>query len=636
MDEIRALLDIARGRIARARFVRGLHLGIAGAAILLFLLVVFAKTSPAIAGALPWLWLVIGAAVAAIIVGFAFARSSRLSPLSLAVLVDERLALKERLSTALGVKDRTDAFARAAIADAVVVAKDGRTRESLKRGFPVRSSSPTVASWLGPVVAIVAGLCWWFVPQGDFYKPREADLQIAQVQEETRVAEVEVRRAIEKNERLSKAMGEKKLGDLASDNLSPDELPKTPDDMRREAIKKLTATNENLSKILKSEDAKTLESVKNQLAKIGEPRKGSETEELTTAMKAGDFKAAQVALEKLKAEAAKDPAKAAQVQESLDKLADQLTKLADSKENVEKELKQAGLDPKLASSPEALERALENAKNLNEQQKQQIREAAKTQQKAAEKMKELGKACSGACQNGGGQKEGNKPGASPGGEKEGEKQAGGSGSGKEGEQGKEGAAGKAGQKPGGQGEKASAGSMGDMLSDLEALDQMLSDAEAAMAESDKQAEALGQCMSGQCQGSSSSADSGPPKRIDGIRQGGHGRADGGQGQFQKSPTGTKLHKQKIETTAGDIIARQSVEGQSDRGEASVPLEAVIGEITKSMEQGVTEDEIPQHLQELHKTYFGELKSRLDTRTDKAAAPAAAAAPAPAPAAPAGK
>ncbi len=623
MDDIRSLLAIARSRLTNARFLRGLHLGLVGAAILMLLLVLFAKTSPAIAAALPWLWILLGTAVAALSVAFAVARSGAMTPMSLAVLTDERLGLKERLSTALGVKDRTDAFAQAAVADAVIVAKDPRTRESMSRAFPVRAPD---SSWIGPVVALVAGLSWWLLPQGDFFKKAEEIQQINQVREEVKVATSEVKKAVEKNQQLKEAL-DKKLGDLAGENLAPNELPQTSEELRRDAIKKLTNTNNKLDSILKSEDAKQLEQVKGQLAKLGNPEKGTPTEDLAEALKGGDFKAAQEALEKLKAEAAKDPAKKAAIEGQLKDLAEQIGKLADSKEGVQNELKKAGLDPKLASSPEALENALKNAKNLNEQQKEQIKKAAQANQAASKKLQELSQACQGACDKGGGQKAGNKSGEQSGGQKDGKKQEGGSQGGGGEKKDQQGSKGASGDKSGGQqGEQQSgsgSGDMSQMLNDLEMIDQMMKDAEAAMQEAGKQAEGLGQCMGGMPGQNPNPGDN--VGNIDGVRQGNRGRANDGAGQFQKSPTGTKIQKEKVEMTAGDIIARQAVEGQTDRGQSAVPLDKVIGDVTKSMELGTTADEIPQHLKELHKTYFGELKGRLERKKAAAAAPGPAAA-----------
>jgi hypothetical protein len=535
----------------------------------------------------------------------------------MAVLVDERLGLKERLSTAMAVRDRADGFARAAVADAVTAAKDPRHREALRRHFAVRAPD---SSWIGPVIA-AAAIGAWFLPQGDFFKPTEQAEEIARAKNDIAAAKTEVQRILEKNDRL-KELG-KKLGDVTGEATPPDELPETPEEARQEAIKRLTEAQNKLNDVLKSEDAQKLDMVKDKLAQL-DADQGSETADLTKALKEGDFKKAQEALEALKAKAENDPAKKAEIEKQLEGLGKQIEKLAENKAGLEKALQKANLDPKLAGNKEALERALENAKGLTEQQKQDIRKAAEAQQRAQEKMQEMSKACNGACDKPGGQKSGGNQGQSKSGE-QGEKGGQKSGEGKDGEK-QQGGKGESGQQKQGQpgdSQQAGTGSMSEMLSDLEALDQMLKDAEAAMSECDKQAQGLGQAMCnmpGQCEGNQPGNQAG--NNI-GNRRGGHGRANGGNAGVQKSPTATKIQKEKVELTAGDIISRQAVEGQSERGESSVPLNEVINEIARSMEQGVVEEEVPQHLREIHKVYFGDLKNKID------------AARGPAPAAPAG-
>lgn len=625
MDDIRQLLDSARRRLMQNRFLRGLHYGLVGASILVVLVILLTKVSPAAAASLPLLWVIVGAATAALVTAVLYMRGTALSPMTLAVLIDERLSLKERISTALAVKDRSDGFARAAVADAVVTAKDPRTREALGRHFAVRAPNN---SWIAPLIAAFA-VGAWFLPQWDLLAPEEPTQAITAAKNDVKVAETEVRKILEKNDAL-KELG-KKLGDVSGESLSPDELPKTPEEIRQDALKKFTDAQKKLTDITKGEDAQKLDTLKNQLASLDAPE-GKETTDLSKALKDGDFKGAQEALEKLKEAAAKDPAKAAEIEKQLGDLSKQIEKLSENKAGLESALKKANLDPKLAGNKEALERALENSKNLSEQQKQDIRKSAEAQRRAQEKMQELSKACNGACNNPGGQKAGSKPGGSQNGEqKSGEK---GGSKGSEGNKGgeKKDSSGKGeqgGQKPGEQGgdQQAGQGQMSDMLSDLEAMDQMLKDAQAALNECEKQSEGLGQCM-GNMPGQCNNPGNSNPNQI-GNRRGGHGRANGGSAPMQKTPTGTKIQKEKVELTAGDIISRQAVEGQSERGESSVPLNQIINDVAKSMEQGVTEEEVPQHLRELHKVYFGDLKTKLEAARD--AKPAAPATGSPAPA-----
>ncbi len=621
MDDIRQLLDSARRRLMQDRALRGLHYGCVGAAILVLLVILLTKTSPTVAASLPLSWVIGCAAAAALVTAAVVMRGLSLSPMTIAVLIDERLGLKERLSTALAVKDRSDGFARAAVADAVTTAKDPRTREALGRSFPVRAPN---TSWISPLIA-AAAVGAWFIPQGDLFTATASQQEVAKAKNEVKVAETEVRKILEKNEKL-KELG-KKLGDVTGENTAPEELPKTPEEVRQDALKKLTEAQKKLNDVMKGEDAQKLDALKSQLANLDAPQ-DKETSELSKALKDGDFKAAQEALDKLKAAAEKDPAKKAEIEKQLGDLSKQIEKLAENKSGLESALKKANLDPKLAGNKEALERALESAKNLSEQQKQDIRKAAESQRKAAEKMQELSKACNGAANKSGSEKAGSKSGGSQSGApkdgpKDGQQGSEGSKSGEKKESGGKGDQGgqKSGEQSGSQ--QASTGSMSDQLNELEAMDQMLKDAQAAMNECDKQSDSLGQCMGempGQCNNPSNGNNIG-------NKRGGHGRANGGSAGFQKTPTATKLQKEKVELTAGEIISRQAVEGQSERGDSSVPLNKIISDVAKSMEQGVTEEEVPQHLRELHKIYFGDLKNKLEAARDGKPAPAAPATPA---------
>lgn len=616
MDDIRHLLDSVRRRLLQGRFLRGLHYGLVGAALLVLLVVLLTKVSPAIAAAMPLGWIIVGAALAAVVAAAAYARSVSLAPMTLAVLVDERLSVNnktgthERLSTALAVKDRSDGFARAAVADGVALARDKRVRESIGRAFPVRAPSN---SWIGPMIACAA-VGAWLLPQGDFFAVKEEEAaKTAQVKTDAKLAEEAVKSILERNEKLEKLAA--KLGDQVGDNVAPDELPKTPEDVRRETIKNLTETQKKLNDLVKGDEAQALDAMKNQLANL-EPQQGSDVAELSKALKEGDFKAAKDALDKLKEAAAKDPAKKDELEKQLGDLSKQIEKIAQNKENVEAALSKANLDPKLANSPEALQRALDNAKNLSQQQKQDIQKAMQAQQAAQQKLEQLSKACNGACSNPNGQKAGGTQGSSQSGQQQGQQ------SGSQGQQGKDASQqGKSGQPgsqqqqgQGNQGSQAGSGQMSDMLSDLESLQQMMQDAQAAMNEADKQCQGLGQCqgnMPGQCQ------SSGDGNQI-GNRRGGHGRANGGSAGTQKSPTSTKIQKEKVEMTAGDVISRQAVEGESERGQASEQLNRVINDVAHSMEQGVTEEEVPSDRVSLHKRYFGELKNTLEAARGKAA------------------
>ncbi len=606
MDDIRSLVEIARRRLALTRFLKGVHLALVGAATLALFLVLLAKASPAVH--LPWTWLLVGLALAILAGGMFAVRLGGLSAISLAVLVDERLGLKERLSTAFAVRDRGDAFARAAVADAVTTARDGRTHESLRRNFAVQAPS---SSWIGLAIAIAAGLCT-LLPQGDLFRRDEpAQTSLAAVKKEANDAIAQVERAIEKNDRLAEAMGKKTDAPISDSQDPANEMLKTPDELKREAIKKMSEMQRQLEDVLKSKEAQSFDLLKKQLANL-DPKEGP-AEELGDALKQGDFTKAKQALEDLKKSAqGKTDAEKQQLEKQLTDMAGQLGKLAENQKSLENALQKAGLDAQLANNPQALQQAMQNAKNLTDAQKQAIQQSAAAQQAAAEQCKGMSKAMQQAakqmCQGGqnGGQKQG--------GQKNGDKGQEGAGQNQQNQQ--------AGAGQGG------AGEMGEMLGAMEGMQQMLNAAEAAANECKGGQQGMGQGM-GQMAGNGSCNGDGDCQSQKNGWQGGGGRASGGSGaQSSPTPTGTKVQKEKVESTQGEIIMKQLVEGETVAGTSQIKAERVAADIAKSMEGGVTEEQVPTHLQDVHKHYFGELKRYIDAKA-RGETPAVAAPVAPA-------
>jgi hypothetical protein len=106
----------------------------------------------------PW-WL-LGMLAGAVVVAFVIALRHRPTAHEAAVAIDERLALKEKFSTALFARGRTDPFARAAVADAERAAAVAL----LANRFPIRY--PRLAN-IAIAVAVIAVLTAWLMPTFD-------------------------------------------------------------------------------------------------------------------------------------------------------------------------------------------------------------------------------------------------------------------------------------------------------------------------------------------------------------------------------------------------------------------------------------------------------------------------------------
>jgi hypothetical protein len=247
-------------------------------------------------------------------------------------------------------------------------------------------------------------------------------------------------------------------------------------------------------------------------------------------------------------------------------MAEQLDKLAQQQQKLEEALKQAGMDPNLAQNPQALQQAIQNNQNLNQQQKQQLQQMAQAQQAACKACQGMGQACqqmAQACKGG---------------------QMGQMGEG--------------------------AGKMAQQLGDMEMLQQLLQQAQAAANQCQGQCQGLGQGLNMQ-------------QAMDQWMQcnggmGNRGQGQGGKAPIAPTPTGTKIEQAKVNTVEGDIIARQLFEGPQIRGDSKVKLIKVIEEARKGFDEGQTEEQVHIKYRDPQMHYFGELE-KITKAKDAAAA-----------------
>ena len=532
------------------------------------------------------LWFVILGGIILIALGvWAFLSRPRAEgDVAVASLIDVKLKLHDRLSTAVAVADRTDPFAQAAIEDGLKIAGDKRLIESLGRAIPIDAPRNW---WAGPSFIVMACAVWWFVPGLSLGNAQSADgLSEIQLQAARDAAKVQIetlQAKIETNSELSKALGEngeeKKLAGDASD-----EKLQTPESVRRETTRQVNDLSKKLDELLTGEKAQQLEAMKDALSRI-EPSKSGPLKELGEALKRGDGAAAKSALAKLQdqvKDGKMDEKTREELAAKLSEMTSQLKDAAKANDTLKKALENAGLDGALAKNPQAAKAAIDAAKNLNDAQKKALKEAIESQSKAGEKLEKLAKMCesmSSQCKNG--SKSGDKDSKSS-----------------------EGKASKSGGKPSKDGDPSegsgqSAKEAAEVLSEMEMLSEMMKDAESARS---------------QCQGGSSPSDK-PGKSA--MNAGG-GKGMLGERTKEKTETGTRTRKEKVKSTGGDVIARQLVEAPPVVGESRATLKQLSGEIGRGYEEGTDEDPVPANLRDLHKHYFGDLKKKIDAKSGQVA------------------
>ncbi|MHC4210155.1 MAG: hypothetical protein ACYSWT_10635 [Planctomycetota bacterium] len=551
MNDIRTILKIAARRLLFSSLLAHAHVAVIVLAALVLVLLAAERVGPA--PFWPWPWLLPALAVAGALVAGRLWYARRSTELQVAVEVDERLDLRERLSTALHCQQRTDPFARAAVEDAVGTARDPKVREHLRRRFVVESPRRW---WLSPLL-VLAAIGIWFVPPQDLFADRTPpDPEITRTVRERDDAIEAVIKPIEESPELQEELSDL-LGELSNEGPDPENL-KTRQEVQRDAIKKLTDLNKRLDEILSGPKGKTAEALDKALERLRTPEDGP-AKEFAEALAKGDFKSAQEALARLQEEARKGnltPEQQEQLAKQLADLAKQLEQLAQQQQQMEQMLQQAGLDPKLAQNLQALQQALQNNPNLNQQQKQQLMQMAQAQQAACQMCQGLGQGLNQMAQ-----------------------------------QMMDGQMGQGGQQA------------TDQLNQMEALQQML-----------QQAQAAANACQGQCQGLGQGL--GMQQAMQWwLKQGGafgqRGQGAGGKAPIAPTPTGKKVVKAPTKTGEGDIIARQFIDGPNVVGESQAKLRQVSVAVSEGFEEAQNEELIPPKYRDTHKHYFGEWKKLVE-------------------------
>lgn len=682
MDRVKSVIHLARSRVRLCRALDAASIALIAVAVVLFLLVAAVKLVPGVSVSAG---IVFGAAAAvgalAFIAVMAVRRREAPTDAQIALLVDERLRLDERLTSALAFASSTDAYARAAIADAVAVASDKGIPAKVRAAFPVRVPMRGIASVLG--VALLACV-QQFVPAYAWPEEEKTPAEAAQVAQKKESAEAleRVKEQLESSKALPQDVRDtlSKLANNADPKVGGEAVD---EDARREAIRRMSELTNRLDEVKKSDQAQRNEALKRDLATL--EKQDGELSKVGEDLAKGDFAGAKQRLEELAKKLESGDMTAAEkaaAADALEKMSKSLDAIADRQQALRDELAKAGLDAQLANNPEALQNAIKDNPNLSEQQREQLQSAAKaakasqdalrkmadsTKKAASEQRKrnEQQKKQEGQKQGQQGQQPGQRQGQQDQGQKQDPQQGGKDGSGKDGAEqgdtpGVSSPLGQMGEKPGGDqgGEQnsggkqggspgenpdaqpgGSGGSMSDLsqsLSELEVTQQMIEEAEALANMAQSESESLGQGMSkggndpgqGQGQGSMMSPN---------AQRSGMGRGEGGNVGKAKTPTGTKTQKAQSKNAGGDIIARQLIENPNPEVAASVmPQESIESAAAGGSGMAVGEDNVPAHLKEAHKHYFGTLKKEL---SKKGAAPAkspAQGSPAAPPTPPAGK
>lgn len=483
---------------------------------------------------------------------------TRADRLAVARELDEQAGLRESISTALCVAGSDDPWSRASVDHATSLVP----KVLVRRAFPLRLPR----SWPAPLIGVAVFFLLGLVPRADVLKILSKSEAKQEQQAKIEEAKAQVREMDKKLDDLLSKVGDETLKEKNEDESpTPDANKASPDEIRREAVKKLTSMQDRLNDLKQGEKAGALEAIKDKLEQLKQPIGAMpEMNSLVQNMQAGKFQEANADLNKLAQKLAQQeltPEQKEKLAKQLDELAKQLEKMAQQQKDLEQALQQAGLDPSLAADPEALKKALEKMQNLSPEQKQQLQQMCKNASAANKMCQQMGEACKNA------------------------------------------ASAMAQGKPG----SKEMGELGDQLSQMEMMQAEMESLDAAMNECKNQLAALGQCM-GEGDGESqadnpfaSMPKKGPAK----------GRGDGG-GQApapKEADYLTKKEKAPSPQQGGPIVGSMMVKGDQVRGESVQQFGEAVKAGSEEMAEAIETMQVPREYHDALKHYFGALEEK---------------------------
>lgn len=503
---------------------------------------------------------------------------SRVDRVQAAVAIDQSAGLKERLSTAMtcGAQSARDPFAHAAVSDAERVA----AKIHVPTHLPYRAPRLWPWSMATVLTAVLIGL--FLQPLHLFANVDPADPEkLRKDREEKRQLTIEVNKRLNKINEM--ARNNPRLNDIASDPEAlkmPDEPLETPDDVRREALKRIEKIADKFGNKRDSDEMNALKEMKRMLAKLN-PQQGKDPgSKLSQALASGDFQKAKRALDEMKelmdkaakSSDPKDRQAAAEMKKRLDTLAAKLYKAGDQKQ-LQKDLeKKAGMSAEDAKKlleqlakmdPKAMQKELQKRLGDSGMSQQQIKKMAQkmaANKQAQQALKSLGQSlaqCAGAMQ-----------------QEDGSSSSGGGSS---------------------LGSSAMADAAG-QLSNMEMAQQMMNELEASLAELDDLRDSV-------CEGTGPGMK--PSDKI-GNQGPQYGRAYGSRIGKERAAHSYKPTKVKAQIRGGQIIAQMYIDGPQIKGEALAEATEALNASERDVTDPIDRDDVPRQYERVTREYFERL------------------------------
>jgi len=467
------------------------------------------------------------------------------------VLLDDRLKLKERVSSLLSLEKKDDVFSQTACKEAT-----GKIEHvDIKGHFPIIFSKGwpySIGMWLMVALLIV------FLPQydllGALQRQKEQDLQAYEIEATEKLIELtsgSVKLAV-------KQMGDETLREDL-DKLTANSGDQSPEAIKRQAIQKLGALSDRIKQLAGGMNKESLELTKKMLKQL-KPMSNAFSQKLQQALSKGDFGAARDLIKQMQQRLEKGQMTNEQKQQlskQLNYLAKQLEQIAAHNKELEEALDKLGLDKKLAKlSPADLKKMLQKM-NLTPKQMEQLLQKLSACKSACKSCSGLGKAM-GACSSG----------------------AGGLG-----------------------GDELS--QLAAQLNDMEAFEQQMKMMQASLCEIENAISCLGQgmCQGPGCRGPWRSGQSN--KSCNGS--GGPGRGNALVDKDADGNTNTKATKVQNKSGEGQIVASWYFKGEQIKGQSSKELGEMVQAAKENAAESISDSEIPKRYEDSVKKYFNGLE-----------------------------
>jgi len=469
--------------------------------------------------------------------------------LQVSLLLDERLGLNERLSTALALEASDDPFVQCAREEALVAAQTVQPKQCIA----IRPGS----AWWGTMLTWVVFVTLFFLlPQKDLLGLNEKKVLADKEKTKIELAEKQIQEATATVKLTADKMDSPELKeDLAG--LAAAMKGGEPQAAKRQVIRKLGDMSDKLNSLRNTMENQSMNLMQQMMRQL-RSSPNAMNQQLNRALAKGEFNKAANLLRQLQQQMMKgemSDQKKKDLEAQLKNLSQQLLELAKKKDELEDELKKQGLDKKLASlTPEALKKALQE-KGLTPEKIKELMKKMAASQMASSRAARLGQSLGGGAGGGFG---------------------------------------------GLSGALAELDELADLQDQLQLSEAMLAELERAIA-------CLGE---GMCEGL---GGQGPFREGLNNRQGpgsgGPGMGSGPRATAEDGETATKKTISKSQTGEGPIVASWYFQGEQIKGQATRSYKEVMQDAGAAASEAIKDNTIPRKYDKAIKAYFGQLEEK---------------------------